>query len=204
MKTRIERDLLAQARAALEQNQPDTAQGLLVNLVVEQPRNEEAWVLLAQTFADLERRMECIQRAREFNPYSAIIAEAIQNLKAEILQTAFSETKPPPLAANSKTNPLDAELARAMLDAADVLAQATVQTTEPKATCEYGLELVQLLERAAARDAFTTHRWVAASGRAALVKYERALTVFIVNLAQDDAQLAPLRAQRQRALDLFK
>ncbi len=197
-----DRELLSQARVALEQNQGEVAQGILVNLVVEQPRNEEAWVLLAQTFSDLDRKMECIQRARQANPFSSLIAEAVEQIKSEILQSAFSETKTPvPVSASETSNPA---LARALLEAADALAKATVMTTEPMETRDFGAELVLLLERAHLYEPILTRRWTNSAGRTALVKYERALTLFIVNLPQNDPQVTSLRELRQRALDLFK
>jgi hypothetical protein len=201
----VEPDLLTQARVALAGHRADEAQGILVNLVVAQPRNEEAWLLLASTFDNLERRMECLQRARELNPYSPLIVTAIQELKAELASAAFGQAKPAP---NASTEPLppaiNPALAKTLLDAADLLTHAALMTTEPLALRDVGLELVHLLERAQQYDSVVTRRWVASAGRAALVKYEKALTQLLINLPQDDAKVASLRAERQHALDLFK
>ncbi|MBI4762074.1 MAG: hypothetical protein HY780_12780 [Chloroflexi bacterium] len=193
------------ARRALQDHRAEEAQGILVNLVVREPRNEEAWVLLAQTFGDLERRMECLQQARQANPFSSVIADAIQQLKIELLNAAFGT---PPAAPSAVSTPdsvsSNPELAQTLLDSANSLAQAILMATEPIATRNFGLEFVHLLERAHTYDATLTRRWVNTAGRAALVKYERAITQLLTNLPQNDAQVATLRAQRQRALDFFK
>lgn len=209
-------NLLPQAHAALERHQTDEAQGILVSIVIEEPHNEEAWLLLAQTFDDLERRMECMQRARQLNPNSAPIAAAIQELKTQISNTAFGQS-PPPIAETTVTastaaaptvsaSPPTANpaLAQLLLDAANLLAHATVMTTEPLETRAVGLELVYLLERAQNYDSVQTHRWTLSAGRAALVKYEKALTQLLTNMPQQDPQVSVLREQRQRALDFFK
>ena len=56
----------------------------------------------------------------------------------------------------------------------------------------------------AGRDAVKTRRWARTAGRGALIKYEKALTSFIVNLPRDDPQLPLLRQQRQLALQHLK
>lgn len=213
-KTAAAPSLLAQAHAALERHAVDEAQGILISLVVAESRNEEAWLLLARTFDDLERRMECMQRARQSNPNSAAIALAIQELKAQISNSAFGQPPPAAEAANlappneqipaSHALDADSELAQIFLDAAAILAQATIMTIEPLRTRAVGAELVRLLERAQQYDAILSRRWAGSAGRAALVKHEKALTQLLINMPQQDPQISHLREQRQRALDLFK
>ncbi|MCI0477206.1 MAG: hypothetical protein L0Y55_13240, partial [Anaerolineales bacterium] len=178
---------------------------ILVNLVTREPRNPEAWVLLAQTFGDLDRRMECLQQARQANPFSLVIANAIQDLKAELSNAAFGTNAAPvndaPANENVNSNP---ELAQTLLDSANPLAQAILMATEPVSTRNLGLEFVHLLERAQSYDATLTRRWANTAGRAALVKYERAVTQLLTNLPHNDPHVAALRAQRQQALDFFK
>lgn len=213
-KTAAAPPLLSQAHAALERHAVDEAQGILISLVVAESRNEEAWLLLARTFDDLERRMECMQRARQSNPNSAAIALAIQELKAQISNSAFGQPLPATETASISTpnenfskspaSDADPELAQIFLDAAAILAQATIMTTEPLRTRVVGAELVRLLERAQQYDAILARRWASSAGRAALVKHEKALTQLLINMPQQDPQISYLREQRQRALDLFK
>jgi len=205
MATENEHQLLIAAQNALHENRAEEAQGILVNLVARDPRNEEAWVLLAQTFGDLEHKRECLQQARQANPYSPVIASAIQDLKAELLNAAFGTPPPAPNNTAASVNPsADPTLAQALLDSATPLAQTILMTTDPIATRSLGLEYAHLLERAYAYDATLTRRWANTAGRAALVKYERALTQLLTNLPHNDPQVAVLRAQRQQALDFFK
>lgn len=208
-KTAAPLNLLPQASAALERHATDEAQGILISIVVDEPQNEEAWLMLAQTFGELERRMECMQSARQANPNSAAIALAIQELKNQISISAFGQ--PPaetaaPLspAADASTPAANPGLAKLLLDAANLLAHAIVMSTEPLETRAVGVELVHLLERAQSYDTVLTRRWASSAGRAALVKYEKALTQLLTNMPLHDPQIALLREQRQRALDLFK
>lgn len=196
---------MAQARAALERHETEEAQGILINLIVGEPRNEEAWILLADTFDDVERRMECMQRARQANPSSARIASKIQEIKTQVAGEMFgAPTAAAPAPTPTETPAANAALAQILLDAANVLAQATVMATDIVATREVGFELAHLVERASSYDAIVTRRWTNSAGRAALTKYEKALTQLLTNMPQNDPQIAGLREQRQRALDLFK
>jgi hypothetical protein len=165
--------------------------------------------MLAQTFDDLERRMECIQRARQANPNSATIALAIQELKNQISTSAFGQppaetTAPLSPAADTSTPATNPALAQLLLDAAKLLAHATVMSSAALETRAVGMELVYLLERAQTHDVVLTRRWTSSAGHAALVKYEKALTQLLTNMPLHDPQIALLREQRQRALDLFK
>ncbi|MCG3139661.1 MAG: hypothetical protein HDKAJFGB_00555 [Anaerolineae bacterium] len=206
-------DRLPQARAALERHETEEAQGILISIVVDEPHNQDAWLLLANTFDDLERRMECMQRARQMNPNSAQIALAIQELKTHIYQDAFGQPQPEtpaaPSAAPAAPQPetpaaSQPELAQLLLDAANLFVHATIMTMEPLETRAFGAELVHLVERARHYDALRAHRWANTTGRAALVKYEKALTQLLTNMPHQDPQVLGLREQRQRALDLFK
>lgn len=208
-------DLLPQARAALERHETEQAQGLLISIVVDDPHNEEAWLVLAETFDDLERRMECMQRARQLNPNSATIALAIQELKTLVSNSAFGQMPPavepaPPVPATPALTtappapPPNPELAQILVAAANVIAQAIIMTMEPLQTRRAGAELVHLLERAQSCDAVLTRRWANTTGRAALVKYEKALTQLLTNMPQQDPQISLLREQRRQALDLFR
>lgn len=187
---------MAQARRALNERRADDAQGILINLIVSEPRNDEAWILLASTFDDQERRMECLQRGRKNNPYSESILGAIQELKTEFLNAAFGAT--------SVSNEPNPALVDTLLETCETIAQSIIMTSEPGTARMLGLELVHLLERARHHDAIRARRWATSAGRAALVKYERALSQFIANLPQNDPQLTALREQRQHALDMFK
>lgn len=194
---------MAQARRALREERLEDAQGILVNIVVQEPRNDEAWVLLAETIPDPERKMECLERARRIDPRNPATLRIIQALNEQIAQAAFGQVVKPP-ATGADMAPNHPELAGPLLEHADTIAHAVILTTEPAATRALGLDLVHHIESALRHDETRTRRWARSAGRDALVKYEKALTMLITNSPQHDPQLTPLREARQRALDLLK
>jgi len=206
-----ESELLAQARRAIREERLDDAQGILVNVVVFEPNNDEAWLLLAETLQDPERKLACLEKARRIDPHNAATRRAIEQAQAEISQAMLRaelennhseptvETRAP-----AETGSKDSKHADVLLKYSESMAQAVVMTTDPADTRNLGVELVRTLERAREDDATRTRRWATSAGRSALVKYEKALTQLIINLPQNDPQIGMLREQRQRALDLLK
>ncbi len=192
--------MMAQARRALREERFDDAQGILVNIVVREPDNDEAWVLLADTMQDPQRKLECLERARRIDPRNPAIQRAIQEQKTQLARAAFGSLPASP-SGNGQTPDAHPDLATPLLEHADIVARQVLMTTDPAATRTLGLELVHLLERAIRYDERTTRRWAQSAGRAALVKYERAIYTLITNLPQNDPQRQTLREQRQRALE---
>lgn len=199
-----ESELMAQARRAMREERLDDAQGILVNVVIQEPTNDEAWLMLAEMIQDPQRKMECLERARRIDSRNPATQRAIQQLQNEIAQAAFGQAPTPPVAANPTEIPMRPELAGPLLEYAETITQAVMMSVEPSATRTLGLELVHQIEQAMRHDEMRARRWARSAGRDALVKYERALTMLITNLPQNDSQVVPLREQRQRALDLMK
>lgn len=200
-----ESELMAQARRALREGRLDDAQGFLVNAGIQEPSNDEAWLLLAETIQDPERKMECLERARKIDPRNPATLRAIQELKENITKAAFSETSAAETVASApqapKTHP---ELADPLLEYAETIAQAVMMSVEPSATRTLGFELANQIEQALRHDETRTRRWARSAGRDALIKYEKGLSNLITNLPQNDSQLPTLRHERQRVLALFK
>lgn len=195
---------MTQARRALREGRSDDAQGFLVNIVVQEPTNDEAWLLLAETIQDPERKMECLERARRIDPRNPATLRAIQTLKSEITQAAFGAegaTTPSPAPEAPRAHP---ELVGPLLEYAESIAQAVIMSIEPSATRTLGFELVNQIELALRHDETRTRRWARSAGRDALVKYEKGLSTLLTNLPQNDPQLPTLREERQRALGLLK
>src|ERR671932_444368 len=90
--------LMEQARRALREERPDDAQAFLINIVATNPRDDEAWMLLADTFSDLNKKRECLERARAINPLNRTIARALEQLTPDSAQekrtSAASAAKP--------------------------------------------------------------------------------------------------------------
>lgn len=197
-----ESEWMTQARRAVREERLDDAQGLLVNIIVQEPRNDEAWLMLADLVTDAQRKMECLEHARRINPSNPAVRRAITALQNEIAQAAFGQA--PTQAAAPSEIPARPELASPLLEYAESVAQAVQLSIEPNSTRALGAELVHYIEQAMRHDEIRARRWARSAGRDALVKYEKALTTLITNLPQNDSQLASLREARQRALDVFK
>jgi thioredoxin-like negative regulator of GroEL len=198
-----ESEMMAQARRAVREQRFEDAQGILVNVVVREPENDEAWILLAEMMTEPRRKMECLERARRINPRNPAVQHAIQELQAQLAQAAFGQSLVAGGEPNSSTAP-HPELAAPLLEHAETLARELLMSTDPQAARRLGLELVSRIEQAMRHDEISARRWAHSAGRDALVKYERALTLLITNLLQTDPQLPLLRKQRQKALALFK
>lgn len=208
-----ESELMAQARRALREERREDAQGFLVNIVIREPGNDEAWLLLAETITDPQRKMECLEKARRIDSRNPATQRAIQALQNEIAQAAFGQAPTPAAeaadAATAETfvpvqPPPKPDLAVPLLEYAETIAHAVIMSIDPTATRTLGLELVHQIGLAARYDQVRARRWAHTAGRDALVKYEKALSTLITNLPQNDPQLVALREQRTRALDLFK
>jgi hypothetical protein len=218
-----ESELMAQARRARSEDRLEDMQSILVNVVVQEPNNDEAWLLLAETIQDSEKKMECLEQARRIDPRNPATLRAIQALRAEISQAALGaspmaepgetaepvesqETASAPASSSEVVVeiPIQPDLAGPLLSYADTLAKSVMMSVEPAGTRALGLELVQVIEQAMRHDELRARRWAHSGGRDALVKYEKTLSVLITNLPQQDSQLPMLRQARQRALALLK
>ncbi len=204
--------LMEQARRALREERIEDAQAILINVIAREPEQDEAWLLLAEALSEPTKKRECLERARAINPRNRAILRALEHLDAA-LPPAVAETtvaampvqagKPAPAPA-ARMSGAAHEALQKLLEYSELIAQTILLTTEPPDTRNAGKELLGTLDQAAAQDQATTRRWARSVGRAALIKYEKALTTVIANLPHDDHNLAELRDQRQRALDYLK
>lgn len=214
---------MAQARRARSEGRLDDMQSILVNVVVQEPNNDEAWLMLAEAIRDPEKKLECLERARRIDPRNPATLRAIKSLRDEIAQAAFGTADAQDAdnddAAVASTDsmaapttspeagveiPIQPDLAGPLLSYAEALAKSVMLSVEPTATRALGLELVQVIEQAMRHDNVRARRWAHSGGKDALVKYEKTLSTLLSNLPQQDPQLGPLRQARQRALALLK
>lgn len=198
-----ESELMAQAQRAVREARFDDAQGLLVSAIVQEPMNDEAWLMLAEVVPGPERKMECLERARRIDPGNPATLRAIQSLQRDIALAAFGQA-PIQAAADSSGVSVRPNLAGPLLQHAETVARSIIMSTEPNATRSLGLELAHLVEVAMSFDEMRARRWARTAARDPLVKYEGTITVLIANLPQNDPQLGSLREQRKKALDLLK
>ncbi len=204
--------LMDQARRALREERIEDAQAILINVIVREPEQDEAWLLLAEALSEPTKKRECLERARAINPRNRAILRALEHLDTTLTPTAADKPVPALTLPAGQPAPPDAprmsgaaqEAVQKLLDYGELIAQTILLTTEVPDTRNAGQELLGTLDRAAAQDRATTRRWARSIGRAALIKYEKALTTVIANLPHDDPGLTELRDQRQRALDYLK
>jgi len=92
--------LLAQAsRAALSGNKPQ-AQAILAELIRREPKNESAWLLLADIVEKKEYAVDCLERALRLNPGNEQARKRLEELKhgpGPQVQRVFHETIPQPV-----------------------------------------------------------------------------------------------------------
>lgn len=67
-KTMSELDLLQQARESLQQGERDIAQKQLADLLLKNPKNEKAWMLMARVVETPKQKKDCYERAIKINP----------------------------------------------------------------------------------------------------------------------------------------
>jgi hypothetical protein len=200
-------NLMEQAHRALREQRNEDAQAILINIIVSEPEDDEAWLLLADAIADANKKRECLERARMINPSNSAILRALERLAASPPAGTAVKGEPPASAETVNPGSQTAKVTDSigpLLEHGVLIAQTVLMTTEAPDTRHVGWELVKVLSEAAARDAITTRRWARSAGRGALIKYEKALTTLIANLPRDDPQLPRLREQRQLALNHLK
>jgi hypothetical protein len=196
-------NLKEQAQRALREKRNEDAQAILINIIVGQPEDDEAWLLLAEAVADANKKRECLERARAINPGNPAILRALERLNAPPAALAAADGVP---AAPADTidpgsrSPSPDDSIAPLLEHGKLIVRTVLMATEEPETRAAGLELVKLLDEAAGRDAVKTRRWARSAGRGALIKYDKALTSLIANLPRDDPQLPFLLEQRQMAL----
>jgi thioredoxin-like negative regulator of GroEL len=83
--------LLEQAIIALDKDDAATAQALLARLLQAEPRNERAWLLMAEAQSEPERKRFCIEKALAINPNNLM---ALQ-MRDELNPPAEAQAPPP-------------------------------------------------------------------------------------------------------------
>jgi len=78
---------LIQARNFIQAGRLNDARALLVDLVRQNPNNDQAWLLLSHTLSDPQQKIDCLERALRLNPRNADARAQLDNL---------TEPNPPP------------------------------------------------------------------------------------------------------------
>ncbi|MBN2149111.1 MAG: ABC transporter permease subunit, partial [Anaerolineales bacterium] len=73
--------LFEEARAAIQRGERIHARKLLRSLLMTDPRNEQAWLLMARVVDSQEQVVDCLERALKINPQNLATARALEALR---------------------------------------------------------------------------------------------------------------------------
>ena len=89
-----ETQTLRLAREAIRQGNPSTAQGMLLEVVRANPRNETAWLWLSAIVRDPSRERDCLERVLKINPNNELARQHLTRLGP--LETPLVRSAPAP------------------------------------------------------------------------------------------------------------
>jgi len=78
-------DLLQQAKNAKQNGDIALAKQLLSQAIIQEPRNEAAWMLMSQVMEDVKLRRNCLERVLSINPNNAEASTALSKLNTSPL-----------------------------------------------------------------------------------------------------------------------
>lgn len=100
------------AIAALKAGNKEEARALLLAILDDEPKNEDAWLVLSAAVDDPRRKLQCLETVLEINPDNQVARRGLERLQppAEQIQEAAAEPPAPPDAAvAAATDPQPAE-----------------------------------------------------------------------------------------------
>ncbi len=100
-------DLLIQAMSAKQSGDINLAKQLLSQAIVQNPRNEAAWMLMADVVDDVKQRKNCLERVLAINPDNAVASSGLAKLNTTPLEEALrgERSKPAETPKADKTPP---------------------------------------------------------------------------------------------------
>jgi hypothetical protein len=100
-------DLLIQAMSAKQSGDITLAKQLLSQAILHDPRNEAAWMLLADVVDDVKQRRNCLERVVAINPNNDVATQELARLSTTPLKAPFQaeREKPTDIPSAEKTPP---------------------------------------------------------------------------------------------------
>ncbi len=92
-------DLLIQAMAAKQSGDNKLAKQLLSQVILQNPRNEAAWMLMADVVDDVKLRRNCLEKVLAINPENSAASEALTKLNTTPLEAPFRAERAKPVEA---------------------------------------------------------------------------------------------------------
>ncbi|HTP09132.1 MAG TPA: hypothetical protein VMP08_12830 [Anaerolineae bacterium] len=87
---------LQRAAAYLQAGKPQLARPLLIEVVKQQPRSEEGWLLLSQAVTEQQQKIDCLQRVLRINPGNVEAQARLRKLLSPPEERAAPIVTPPP------------------------------------------------------------------------------------------------------------
>ncbi len=89
-------DLLIQAMTAKQSGDLEGARKLLSQAIIQDPRNEGAWMLLAEVVGDVVQRKNCLERVLAINPKNEAASLELARLNAPLQEAPFQAERAKP------------------------------------------------------------------------------------------------------------
>ena len=86
-------DKLKRVDSLIKEGKEDEARGILIQMLKQNPKNDEAWVWLASITSDREKRQKCIEEALKINPNNATAKRVLQKMAAPPVETPAEKPK---------------------------------------------------------------------------------------------------------------
>ncbi len=110
--------------ALRERKDAGEARRLLTESLRLDPQNEMAWLWLARTISDPQKRLQCVDRALAINPANELALSLKRQLNGGSASVSTGDEKKPDTRANRKLSLTEEKRLRAMLKEADDLVEA--------------------------------------------------------------------------------
>jgi thioredoxin-like negative regulator of GroEL len=87
--------LLAQAKQAIKTRDKAGARKILDILVMEDPHNEQAWMLLAGVVSHKNEKLDCLAQVLAINPENQAAKELYDKLRQPVVKVSHEKLNPP-------------------------------------------------------------------------------------------------------------
>ena len=92
-------DLLTAAQEALQRGERIHARKLARTALLQNPRSEQAWLLMARVVDQPEQVIDCLEQALKINPQNYSTARSLSSLRRQSGRTPHATVQPPPTVA---------------------------------------------------------------------------------------------------------
>ena len=95
--------ILEQAKQNIIQGDSAAGEHLLHQVINKNPRNEQAWLLLALLKDDLDKKQDCLKKVLKINPHNKLAQQNLASLQTNSLLSTHQVTESTPHTINNPT-----------------------------------------------------------------------------------------------------